>query len=193
MDLPQLENADGYVGLYVIDFGDHSATGYTADEVATLLESQAYAEVKVYRIHRAYADGRLELAGVPCERFQLESGMFFHCRSETSGRVDFDRLRAWAEQTAAPCRAKLQLVRSGDDQVVLALVYPAEYEEAMGRWVAASGYEGSGAVDAGVSQVVRFREQRAEVLAREQLWPAERLRGRSLEEPRRAVGETVQR
>lgn len=193
MDLPQLEQPDEYVGLYVIDFGDHSATGYTAQEVATLLESPAYAHVKVYRIHRAYPDGRLEMAGVPHDRFQVESGMFFHCRAEPTARADFDQLRAWSRQTPPPCRASLQLVRSGNNRVVLALVYPAECEEKMGRWMAQSGFSGSGAVDAGISQAARFQHQQGQVLEREQLWPAKAYRARPLEELRKAVGESLQR
>ncbi len=55
MKLPELNNSGKYVGLYVIDFGDHCAVGYTADETASLLESEKYADVKVFRIHTIMA------------------------------------------------------------------------------------------------------------------------------------------
>ena len=61
MKLPQIKNTDKYVDLYVVDFGDHSGTGFTADEVAELLESEKFKDVKVYRIYKAYPDGKMEL------------------------------------------------------------------------------------------------------------------------------------
>ena len=64
MDIPKLKNTEKYVGLYVVDFGDRSSTGFTAAEVAELLESEKFKDVKVYKIHNAYPDGRLELKGI---------------------------------------------------------------------------------------------------------------------------------
>ncbi len=40
MKLPELEKAEKYVGLYIFDFGDHAGVGFTAEEVAELLESE---------------------------------------------------------------------------------------------------------------------------------------------------------
>ncbi|MHC4121894.1 MAG: hypothetical protein ACYSWO_30885 [Planctomycetota bacterium] len=42
MKLPKLEDNEKYVGLYVFDFGDHAGLGFTAREVAELLESEKY-------------------------------------------------------------------------------------------------------------------------------------------------------
>ncbi len=42
MKLPEVKNSERYVGLYVVDFGDHSAVGFTADEVAELLDSDKF-------------------------------------------------------------------------------------------------------------------------------------------------------
>ena len=63
MKLPQVQEATKYAGLYVVDFGDHSGVGFTADEVAELLDSERFADVKVYKIHRAFPDGTMELKG----------------------------------------------------------------------------------------------------------------------------------
>ena len=93
MNLPPVEHPDRYVGLYVVDFGDTCSVGYTAEEVAMLLESEAYAHVKVYRIHDATPQGQLALKGVPRERFQLETGLFFYCRDLASARGGFAELR----------------------------------------------------------------------------------------------------
>jgi hypothetical protein len=42
MKLTKVENSEKYVGLYVFDFGDHAGLGFTAREVAELLESEKY-------------------------------------------------------------------------------------------------------------------------------------------------------
>ena len=61
MELPKLQKPDKYIGLYIFDFGDHCAVGFTAPEIAELLESETYRHGKVYKIHRAYPNGTLEL------------------------------------------------------------------------------------------------------------------------------------
>ena len=86
MNLPEVKDPDRYVGLYVVDFGDYSSTGFTADEVAEILESEKISDVKVYKIHRALPDGQMELKGVIAETFQLEKGMFFYAADEDTAR-----------------------------------------------------------------------------------------------------------
>jgi len=193
MQLPQIENPKKYVGLYIIDFGATCGVGYTAEEVACLLETEQYSVAKVYKIHRAQPDGSMELAGVPRERFFLESGMFFGCRDQKNGQTDYQKLLAWSKKEQPPCRAKLQLAQYANDPPVIALIYPAEYEQEIGYWLRDSGFMGSGPVDAGVSQVQRFYQQGYEILAREQLWPTQSLRQREKEELLAAVGQAVQR
>ena len=182
MKLPKVENSKKYVGLYVIDFGDHCGVGYTAEEVAMLLESEQFAEVKVYKIHQARPDGTMELQGVVREKFQWESGMFFHCPSEEIGRKDFEQLREWSEQQQPPGRAQLQQAEMADGTLLIALIYPAEYEQEMGDWLTESGFQGHGPIDAGVSQVQRYYQSERKVAAKEQLWPTESLRARGFEE-----------
>ncbi len=192
MKLPQTPTPEKYVGLYVIDFGTQCAMGYTAEEAAALLETEEYAQSKVYKIYRAYPDGRMELQAVTPQRFQLESGMFFHCRDEKSGQEEYRQLLRWAQEQAPPCRAKLQLAREADG-LLLVLIYPAEYEQEIGRWLGASGFQGGGPVDAGISQVSRYYPRNLEMVQREQLWPAESLRARDLDELRACVGMELQR
>ncbi len=67
MKLPKLQKPERYVGLYIFDFGEHTGVGFTAQEVAELLESEKYKNGKVYKIHKAYPDGKLELKGVRAE------------------------------------------------------------------------------------------------------------------------------
>jgi len=193
MKLPKTDEPAKYVGLYVVDFGDQCGLGYTAQEVAVLLESEAFADVKVYKIHRAGPDGTMELAGVARDKFFLESGMFFHCLDDASGRADYQKLAAWSERQLPPCRAKLHLARGSDNELLIALVYPAEYEHEMGCWLAESGFRGSGPVDAGVSQVERYYQGGYEVLERNQLWPQKSIIPRGREELLASAGRAVQR
>jgi hypothetical protein len=193
MKLPYTEKSEKYVGLYVIDFGDHSAVGYTAQEVATLLESERFSDVKVYKIHRAYPDGRMELHGVARERFQMESGMFFHGRDDADARRNFQRIHEWNIQQPPPCRTVVHLAGTSGKAAITALIYPAEYEQEMGEWLGESGITGNGPVDAGISQVNRYYQAGFEILDREQLWPAESQRDRDREELLKAVGESFQR
>lgn len=193
MKLPQTDDPDKYLGLYVIDFGDQCGMGYTAEEVATLLESERFGQVKVYKIYRAQVDGTLELHGVSRERFGLESGMFFHCRDDQSGWNDYRKLLAWGEEHAPPCRVKLELAEGQENQLLIALIYPAEYEQEIGFWLRESGFRGGGAVDAGVSQVSRYYQSGSVVLERRQLWPTVSLRAREKEELLASVGRAVQR
>ncbi len=170
MKLPQVKQADRYVGLYVVDFGDHCAVGFTAEEVAELLDSDAGRDAEVYQIHNAAPDGRLELAGVRREVFALEAGMFFYARDEKAAAEEFARLCALAEQTPSPARAKVHLSADEQGGFVTALIYPAEFDAAFSRWLLDIGYRTQGAVEGGTSAVQRYYDNGWRILDRRQLW-----------------------
>jgi len=170
MKLPKLEKPDKYVGLYVFDFGDHVGVGFAAEEVAELLESEKYRDGKVYKIHRAYPDGKLELKGVPAERFQLEAGMFFYSNELATARRDFKQLVGLAVTSSPPCRAKLHLAQYSDDKFVVALIYPAEYDDEISSWLLAGQYKTSGAAEGGTGAVQRYYDYGPEILDRHQLF-----------------------
>jgi hypothetical protein len=144
MVLPSVTHPERYRGLYVYDFGQWCAIGYTAEEIAILLEDQQTSGGQVYRIHRAQPDGTIEIAGVSTERFGLESGMFFYRADGDAARADYEQLAAAADgsdllaqgassgahnrrangtpnladdpaRLAAPCRARLELADRGDN------------------------------------------------------------------------------
>jgi len=169
MKLPKLEKPDRYEGLYVFDFGDHAGVGFTADEVAELLDSERYKEGKVYRIHRAYPDGRMELRGVPASRFQLEAGMLFYAGDEATARADFARLAELAVRVAPPCRAKLHVARYAQDRHVVALIYPAEYDEQVSSWLLEGRYQTRGPAEGGIGAVERYYRDAPQILDRRQL------------------------
>jgi len=193
MKLPRLEKADRYQGLYVFDFGDHAGVGFTAEEVAELLESERYRDGKVYKIHRAHPDGRLELKGVPADKFQLETGMFFYCRDEATAKADFKRLVNLAVRTAPPCRAKVHLARCTEDQYVVAMIYPAEYDDEVSSWLLEGEYRTAGEIDGGTAAVERYYQSKPEILDRHQLFGTSENVSRTGEELLASTARAVQR
>jgi len=170
MKLAKVQNPQKYVGLYVVDFGDHSGTGFTAQEVAELLESERFKHAKVYKIHNAYPDGRMELKGVPNQTFELEKGMFFYSADLESAQSNFKRLIDLAVKSAPPARAKVHLARYSDDKFVTAMIYPAEYDEEFSRWLIDGNYKTAGAAEGGLDAVQRYYDQSPRVLDRHQLF-----------------------
>ena len=193
MELPKLKNSDRYVGLYIFDFGDHTGVGFTAREVAELLESEKYKDGKVYKIHRAWPDGRLELKGVPAEIFQLEAGMFFYSSDLETIRGDFKRLVNLAVQAAPPCRAKVHLAKYKDDKFVTALIYPAEYDDEVSRWLLDGDYKTIGAAQGGIEAVQQYYDDKPQILDRHQLFGKSALTSRTGEELLACLKLAVQR
>ena len=193
MKLPEVENADKYVGLYVVDFGDHSGLGFTADEVAELLESERFADVKVYKIHRAFPDGKMELKGVTSQTFQLEKGMFFYAGDNDTVQRDYKKLVELAVTTSAPCRAKVHLAKYSDEKLVTAIIYPAEYDDEVSQWLIDGNYKTAGPAEGGIEAVQRYYDQTPEILQRHQLFPASAIDSRSGDQLLAAVKLAVQR
>lgn len=190
MKLPEVKNADKYTGLYVVDFGDHCGVGFTAAEIAELLESDQFADVQVYKIHRANPDGSMELKGVPQQTFGLEAGMFFYAADETTAQDDYQRLLAWADEQLPPSRCKVHLANMGE-AFVTALIYPAEFDDAISRWLLDGNYRTAGLVEGGTGAVQRYYDHTENILERKNLWPAsamEHLQGQALlEATKRAI------
>ena len=117
----------------------------------------------------------MELRGVSAERFQLESGMFFPRNDLTASREDFEALRSAAKLEPPPCRAKLHLADRGEGHAaryVVGLVFPAEYEDDVGRWLVGIDYSGGDVAEGGISHATQYNEESRTVLDRHQLWPS---------------------
>lgn len=170
MKLPKLQNNEKYVGLYIFDFGDHTGLGFTAEEVAELLESEKYKHCKVYKIYKAYPDGRLELKGVPSQTFQLEAGMFFYSSVLETAKGDFKKLVRIAVKTAPPCRAKVHLAKYSNDKFAVVFIYPAEYDDEVSLWLLDGQYKTSGAAEGGIEAVQRYYDYKPKILDRHQLF-----------------------
>jgi hypothetical protein len=197
MKLPHVDEPAHYRGLYLVDFGEWTAVGYTAEEVALLAESEQYRGAKVYKIVRATPDGRFELRGVAPERFQVESGMLFVRDRFDAARDDFDQLRDVAEKDPPPCRAFLHLADRGPAEAspryVTALIYPAEYEDEVARWLGEANYAGGDVAEGGVSHVTNYYDAPKTIIERQQLWSRTAIPSRSREELYASVRRAVQR
>lgn len=196
MKLPQVSEPHRYQGLYVYDFGEWAAMGYAAEEIAVLLETERYRGGRIYRIVRTHPDGQTELRGVSAERFQLESGMFFHRMELGAARADFDELQRLGER-GAPCRAKLHLAQrretEGAYRYVTALIYPAEYEDDMAGWLLEADYAGGDVAEGGISLVSGYYAEEHKILERQQLWSHVTARVRPAAEVLASVHQALQR
>jgi hypothetical protein len=193
MELPELQNPQKYLCLYIFDFGEHIGVGFTAEEVAELFESEKYKNCKAYKIHKAYPDGKLELKGVRAEIFQLETGMFFYSGALKRARRDFKGLVNLAVKTAPPCRAKVHLAKHNDNKFVTALIYPAEYDDEISAWLLDGGYKTDGAVEAGIGAVQRYYDAELQILDRHQLFSKSAFESRTGEELLAGIKLAVQR
>ncbi len=199
MKLPKISEPERYRGLYVYDFGEWVAVGYTVAEIVVLLESEEHADGKVYQIVRAQPDGGMELRGVSAERFQKEAGLFFNRDELADAEADFAELCRIADEPgrAIPCRAFVQVADrgavDGAARYVTALIYPAEYDDEVSRWLMDHEYAGGTTVESGPSHVSNYYAEQVEVLQRRQLWNRSGESSRSPEEVLRTVRRAVQR
>ena len=193
MRLPKLAKPAKYVGLYVIDFGDHAGVGFTAQEAAELLESEKYRHCKLYKIHRAYPDGRLELKGIPAELFHLEAGMVFYSYDRAAADADFKRLLELGSQTLPPCRAKVHLADYGAGKYAVVIIYPAEYDDELSKWLLDTGYRTAGPAEGGTGAVERYYTEAPKILKRHQFFPAEQQQSRTGQELQASVKYAIQR
>lgn len=197
MKLPRLSDPDRYRSLYVFDFGDWTAVGYTAPEIAMLLEDPRYQDGKVYKIHNATPDGKLELRGISAERFQLESAMLFWRDDLGDARADYDTLCALADRQPPPGRGFIHfaenLAPGPSGKFVTALVYPSEYDDDYARWLLEANFEGGDQVDAGISMATTYYQLERRVIDRKQVWPASTIAARSADEVFASVRQAVQR
>ena len=193
MKLPELQDSERYVGLYVVDFGDHAGVGFTAEEVAELFESKRYKDCKAYKINNARPDGQIELRGVRRELFELEMGMFFYESDIKMARDDYNRLISLAVKMAPPSRAKVQLAKLSDDKYVTAMIYPAEYDSEVSQWLLDGDYNSQSQAEGGFSVVKRYYESGAEILETHQLFGKNEAISRSGEELLAGLKRAVQR
>lgn len=96
--------------------------------------------------------------------------MFFY--SDTVGQAgsDFDRLADLAARGGFPCRAKMHLAKYSKDKFATAVIYPAEYDDEVSRWLLDRDYRTAGAAEGGIAAVEKYYHSSIEVLRRHQLF-----------------------
>ncbi len=193
MNIPNVENPEKYVGLYIVDFGEYCSVGFNADEVAEILESKELSDVKVYKIHRVNPDGKMEIKGVSKELFELEAGLFFYSSSLDQAQREYKSLVNIAVTSMPPSRAKVHLSKLDEDTYVTCLIYPAEADDEFSQWLLDNNYKTSGNVRGGISVVNEYYDVNAQVIERHQLFPAKSIETKTGDELLTSLKLAVQR
>ena len=158
-----------------------------------MLETERYRHGKVYKIRRAYPDGKMELKATPAQTFDLESGMIFYSTDESQAKDDFKRLVDSAVTAQPPCRAKVHLARYAEGKLATALIYPAEYEDEFSRWLLDRDYRTIGLAEGGIGAVERYYQDAPEILERNQLFGSGESISRTGDELLLSLARAVQR
>jgi len=108
--LPRLTDPVRYAGLYIFDFGDHVAVGYTAQEIEYLLADPRYTGGGVYKIYRAHEDGTLEIRGINPLLWHLPAGMVFWFDEQSDAESAYEELKDLTELHAPPGEFDLYLI-----------------------------------------------------------------------------------
>ncbi len=119
--------------------------------------------------------------------------MFFYSSDVKIARRDFKGLVNWAVKSAPPCRAKVHLAKYSNDKFVVALIYPAEYDDEISSWLLDGEYKTAGAAEAGSEAVQRYYDYGPEILDRHQLFGKSALMSRTGEELLASIKLAVQR
>ena len=149
--LPPISNPNQYVGLFVIDFGDHVGVGFTAAEVELLRRVPDYSSCMAYQIYRVHEQGGFELRGVLDASLGQKEAICFLRESGADARGDFEAIRRAAEQEPLPVETELRLLRSYDFRPpdLTALIYPAYASHGISGWLQAAEIRAGDTVEAG--------------------------------------------
>jgi hypothetical protein len=96
-------------------------------------------------------------------------------------------------KVAPPCRAKVHLAKYSDEKFVVALIYPAEFDDVVSSWLLDGDYRTSGAAQGGTGAVQRYYDDKPEILDRHQLFGKSEIISRTGEELLASLKLAVQR
>ena len=151
MNLPTLNHPEPYQGLYVFDFGDHVAVGYTAEEIEVLLASAEHQGGRAYKIHHASPEGQLSLRGLSRLDVGVREEIIFYRRSAAAARADYEALKKSAMLN--PPTVPLHWHLASDPELDVAdftlLLYAAEATDRVGRWLESISFAGGDHAEAG--------------------------------------------
>lgn len=195
LTLPPIPNAARYAGLYIFDFGEHVAVGYTAAEIAFLRAHPEFAGGTAYEIYRADADGRIELRGARDDRLHAREAFCFLRADASAANDDYLSLKRNAEANPPPCSIELQLSKlySGEFPYVTALLHAAAHADAVAGWLSAGGFMGGDQIQVGVHALAWLQQSGGVRLASCQPAALQVLADRTPEEILLAIHEPIQR
>jgi hypothetical protein len=119
--------------------------------------------------------------------------MFFYLHGLETAQDAYQRLINQAVTSQPPCRAKVHLAKSDESNYVVALIYPAEFDDEMSMWLEQGSYYTQGQVLGGVGAVESYYEQAPEILKRHQLFGTGSFESRSGDELLVSLKRLVQR
>lgn len=127
---------------FIVERHGRRAAPVTYEELSALIESEDITDAVIYRIHRVDADGRMELVGVRPAELARPDCLLLAFPEVRDARAEFDRLVAAARSAPPPCQVKLQLRRldERDPPHVVALLFPAVCDSAVGHWLQSLGH-----------------------------------------------------
>jgi len=135
-------NSPRLLGRFLVKFQDATQTGLTAEQVIEILEEKPTETLEIFRIHRIVPNGRMELVGVAPAAFDQRDCLLFSRHRVKAAREDFDTIIQLSKGSPPPCRIQIQFshVKQFDPTHVVVLIFPAPCSEAVGQWLAATGF-----------------------------------------------------
>jgi hypothetical protein len=193
--LPALRDPAKYAGLYIFDFGDHVAVGYTAEEIEILLTEAKFSQGEVYKIYRAHPDGTLDLCRVNPDSWASLTGILFYFDSEKKVFEALDELESASRIKQPPGEIEAIVVtceQNEDFPFALVLRYRSELDDAVAAWLIKIEYRAGENVEGGSSVITKVISSGKEI-GRKNFTAGNFLRSRTRQEVLADVDKPVQR
>ena len=164
--LPVLSDPEKYAGLYIFDFGNRVSVGYTAEEIEFLLAESKYAGGGVYKISRAFPDGKLEIRGVKPLAWNVTTGIVFWFEDHEETVKAFEQLKTQAITAGTPGEFSLSIIRSPGPEYPFAIImrYFQELDEAIAAWLLKIEFQAGAFVEAGPRVITRVLTNSTELV-----------------------------
>lgn len=162
-------------GRFVVRLRGATQQYLAAHEALELLDQDAHAVLEIFRVHRAYPDGRLDLVGVTPAALREVDGMLLLCDNAGQARAEYDGLIAAALRSPPPCRIDMRFAhaRDFDSSHVVAMTYSAACGEGVAQWLVAVGFDSGARMDASPSHRRRFESALSQVILSTTLEPSD--------------------
>lgn len=162
-------------GRFVIRLAGQTQTGLAAHQVLVLLKTPEGRDAEIFRIHRVFEDGKMELVGVSPGQFKQQNCLLIRKSDVRAARLDFDAIRDAAVRNAPPCRIELQLghMKSADPPHFVAMIFPNVCSDAVAAWKRALGRDVDDPIDADADALASMQSNDVQVVLRKVLQPVE--------------------